>query len=319
MKILLAFLFSFSSIASGLIYHQYNDAVFHGYLLPSAATGQALGSSTFKWEGYFNTINGASVGSILTSARQILTSSPLTGGGDLSADRTIAIPAATNTVNGYMTAADRLSFALKASSTITITPSAPLTGGGDLSTNRTISIPQGSSTVDGYMNHTDMAALFNKAKSTVTISPGTGLTGGGDLSANRTLALADTAVTPGAYTNLNATIDQQGRITAAANGSAGSSTFSVRTVTASGTLSNSDDTILFRCVAACTFTAQTVAGATGKIFRMINGGTTGVTIAPGASTDTFNNDASINLGVDPTSWPSFSMQPQGSSTWLILN
>ena len=62
------------------------------------------------------------------STRTINTTAPITGGGNLSADRTLAIPAATTAVDGYLTHADRNTFNSKQATLTTgnLTASAPL-------------------------------------------------------------------------------------------------------------------------------------------------------------------------------------------------
>lgn len=101
--------------------------------------------------------------------------------------------------------------------------------------------------------------------------------------------------------------------------SSGGGTLATPSTKTSGyTLTNSDDVIVMNCSTPCTLTAHAVSGATVKPYRVLNKGSAEVTVARSGS-DTFNADTSITLGVDQVNWPSFTMIPDGGTTWLVTN
>ncbi|PBN41501.1 hypothetical protein [Sphingobium sp. D43FB] len=118
-----------------------------------------------------------------------------TGGGDLTENRTIGVPAATGTEAIAGTATDKAltPAALRAvQAALSIGVSGLATGGGDLTENRTIGVPAATSTEAIAGTATDKAltpAALRAVQAALSIGVSGLATGGGDLTENRTIGV----------------------------------------------------------------------------------------------------------------------------------
>lgn len=144
-----------------------NDVIIGGTLTPKV-NALDLGSTSFRWDAWLNTINGAA---IVTGARLINTTTPLQGGGDLSADRTLSILQSGAAQDGYLSSTDWNTFNNKEPAITVGTAFQYWRGDKTFQTLDTLAVPENTNL---YYTQGRFDTAFS-GKSTTDLSEGTNL------------------------------------------------------------------------------------------------------------------------------------------------
>jgi hypothetical protein len=119
----------------------------------------SISAASTSTDGYLSSLDWNAFSNKVAGTRAINTTAPLSGGGDLSADRTISISQASGSTPGYLSAADWTAFNSKENG---------LTFSGPLSRSvNTISIPVATGSANGYLSSTDWTT-FNGKEGAIT-------------------------------------------------------------------------------------------------------------------------------------------------------